>query len=156
MNIYHKPFNTLRSQLVNPKDKPDKLKKCGIIYCVKCDVCDAEYIGETARTLGIRYKEHIDGKHDSAVRDHLNQSPGHKTTAENVSVLAREENWAARKIREAIYIHKRQPALNRDKGTEIPPIMLQLLPRQLPSSAAGNLQLRPRHARGQSKRQQFQ
>ena len=105
VNIYHKPFNTLRSQLVNPKDKPDKLKKCGIIYCVKCDVCDAEYIGETARTLGIRYKEHTDGKHDSAVQDHLNQSPGHKTTTENVSVLASEENWTARKIREAIHTY---------------------------------------------------
>ena len=140
VNVYHKPFNTLRSQLVKPKDKPDKLKKCGVIYSVKCDVCNKEYIGETARTLGVRYKEHTDGRHDSAIQDHLNQSPGHKTSQDNVSVLAMEDNWMARKIREAIHIHKKQPALNRDKGTEIPPIMLQLLPRQLPLSRRGNPQ----------------
>ena len=91
--------------------------------------------------MGVRYKEHTDGKHDSAIQDHLNLCPGHKTSPENINILAQEGNDMARKFREAIFIHKRKPTLNRDQGTEIPPIMLQLTNRQLPSRGRGKPQL---------------
>ena len=44
-----------------PKDHDHITKKSGIIYRYKCDrlECDHEYIGETARTFGDRFKEHL-------------------------------------------------------------------------------------------------
>ena len=51
----------LKDELVAPKDKDHIAEKSGIIYRFKCDrlECDEEYIGETARTFGERFKEHL-------------------------------------------------------------------------------------------------
>ena len=57
--VYHKPINTLRSLLVHPKDRTAKAAKCGVVYDIQCPECDQHYIGETARTLGTRMKEHL-------------------------------------------------------------------------------------------------
>ena len=41
---------------------------------VQCEVseCEKEYIGETSRTLGVRFKEDTDGKHpNSAITEHF-------------------------------------------------------------------------------------
>ena len=71
-----------------PKDH--LTKKSGIIYRYKCDrlECDEEYIGETARTFGERYKEHL--KAPSPIYDHFNIS-GHNITLNNFSIVGREE-----------------------------------------------------------------
>ena len=47
--------------LVRPKDQDPKEKKSGVIYSYKCGAMDfdEEYISETSRTLGERYKEHL-------------------------------------------------------------------------------------------------
>ena len=44
-----------------PKDKDLITQKSGVIYRYKCDrvECDDEYIGESARTFGERFKEHL-------------------------------------------------------------------------------------------------
>ena len=52
---YHKPFKTLRSLLVNAKDKSKREKQCGVVYSAKCSECDKEYIDETATMLGLRF-----------------------------------------------------------------------------------------------------
>ena len=44
-----------------------------------------------------------------------------KITKDRVTVLAREDIWLKRKVREAIEIKIRQPAMNRDQGYELPP-----------------------------------
>ena len=43
-----------------PKDKDPMMKKSGVIYSYKCGRvdCDEEYIGESSRTFGERFKEH--------------------------------------------------------------------------------------------------
>ena len=104
-------------------------KKCGVVYSVQCGGCDKEYVGETARSLGVRFKEHTDGNHpSSAICEHMTNT-GHRVNMEEVQVLAQEDKKVPRRIREALKIHQRSPALNRDQGIEIPPILLQLLPR---------------------------
>ena len=44
-----------------PKDKDSKLQKSGVIYQYKCPTINypVEYIGETGRVLGDRFKEHL-------------------------------------------------------------------------------------------------
>ena len=48
-----------------PKDKESITKQSNIIYWYKCGrtECDNEYTGESTRTLGERYTEHLKGPH---------------------------------------------------------------------------------------------
>ena len=46
----------------------------------------------------------------------------------HVQVLAREEGWFKRKIREAIEIKTLQPTINRDQGFDLPAIYSEILP----------------------------
>ena len=126
VNVYHKPVNTIRSLLVHPKDKTDKKDKCGSIYNVPCSTCDDFYVGETVRALGTRFAEHVKSDKQSAVLEHL-KATGHSFSFDDVSILAREPNYHARKIKEALKIHLNKPTLNKDQGLEIAPVMLQLL-----------------------------
>ncbi len=50
---YFRWANTLKSQLVSPKDKDSKSKKTNCIYGISCcePSCSAKYIGESCRTL---------------------------------------------------------------------------------------------------------
>ena len=61
IQVHLKSGKSIKNELVAPKDKDHLTKKSGIIYGYKCDKleCDEEYIGETARTFGERYKEHL-------------------------------------------------------------------------------------------------
>ena len=51
---YSKGGSTIRNLLVAPKDKETITPESGVIYRCKCDrvMCDEEYIGESAGTLG--------------------------------------------------------------------------------------------------------
>ena len=53
-----KRYKDIQDELVAPIDKDHITKKSGIIYRFKCDrlECDEQYIGETARTFGERFK----------------------------------------------------------------------------------------------------
>ena len=61
IQVHFKSRKTLKDELMAPKDKDHITKKSGIIYRLKCDrlECDEECIGETPRTFGERYKEHL-------------------------------------------------------------------------------------------------
>ena len=123
VGTYHKPFNTLRSILVHPKDKTPDAKKCGVVYEVQCPQCPEQYVGETGRTLETRMHEHLThSTPPSAVREHE-----HPVNKDSVKVIAREDNKFKRKIRESIEIRTRRPAMNRDQGYELPPIYDELL-----------------------------
>ena len=58
-----------------------------------------------------------------ACRDH-----GHVINKNNVEVLAREESWFKRKVREAIKIKTIQPTIDRDQGFDLPAIYREILP----------------------------
>ena len=86
-----------------------------IIYRYKCDrvECEDEYIGESARTFGERFKEHL--KNPSPIHDH-NTITGHDTTLDNFTIVGREEHNYIRLIKEAIYIRVNNPSLNKNIG----------------------------------------
>ena len=133
VSVYHKPVNTLRSILVHPKDKTPKDKKCGDIYEITCDQDPAHvYIGETKRPLGKRFKEHTNLTIPTGVGDHCNAT-GHSVSLDNTKVLTREPQWTKRKVKEAIYIKRNSPSMNREQGYQLTPIYHQLLlPEQFP------------------------
>ena len=75
--------------------------------------CDDEYIGETSRTFGERYKEHL--KAPSAIHHHSSQT-GHTTNQNNFQIIGREGQNLARNIKESIYIRVNNPSLDNNIG----------------------------------------
>ena len=59
IQTHFKGGRTIKNLLVSPKDKDPMVNQSGAIYWYQCgDLdCNDEYIGETSRTFGERYKE---------------------------------------------------------------------------------------------------
>ena len=71
--------------------------------------------------LATRMKYHLNLRNPlTAVGEHCAHEH-HTITKDSVRVLAREDGWFKRKVREAIEIKIGQPAMNRDQGYELPP-----------------------------------
>ena len=122
-----KPGNTLRSQLVAPKDKTRTLDRSGIVYNIKCTDCPSEYTGDSARPLRARLEEHK--RTSSPVGAHL-QETNHHVDWDRVRILDREDDWFKRGVREAIHIQRRRSNLNRDSGRHyLPPAYQNLISR---------------------------
>ena len=113
VQVHYKVGITIKSLLMAPKDKDPIRKKSGVIYRYKCDrvKCDGEYIGESSRTFGERFKEHL--KAPSLIYDHFNIT-GHSTITENFSIVGREDQNLIRSIKEAIYRRVNNPSLNKN------------------------------------------
>ena len=115
VHIYFKGGTTTVNLLVAPKDKDPMLKKSWVIYSYKCGrvECDEEYIGESSRTFGKRFKEHQ--KAPYPIFDHYNIT-GHNITIDNFNIVGREDQNFMRAIKEALYIRVNNPSLNRNIG----------------------------------------
>ena len=89
IQTYFKGSNTIRNVLVSPKDKDSMVSKSGDSYWFQCGdlSCDDEYIRETSRTCGERYKEHL--KDPSPIHQHSNHT-GHPTSHNNFQIIGRE------------------------------------------------------------------
>ena len=96
--------------------KPWGIKKNSsirVIYSYQCNnlACNEEYIGETARTLGERCKEHL--KQPSPIHVHIQQT-GHNIADNSFNIIGREDQGQARTIKESIYIRVNNPTLNQN------------------------------------------
>ena len=109
-----KPHTTTRSIIVAPKDKDHPQDKCGVVYQLTCQDCEASYIGETERALKQRLKEHL--KDSSPVGHHMWYNK-HKVDSHNIRIADRDSGRFQRGVREAIQIRSRSPTLNRDRGS---------------------------------------
>ena len=91
------------------------VSKSGAIYWFQCGdlSCDDEYIGETSKTFGERYKEHL--KDPSPIHQHSNNTD-HPTSHHNFHLIGREGHSLARNIIESISIRVNNPTLNRNIG----------------------------------------
>ena len=71
------------------------MKKSRVSYWFMCDTidCKDEYIEESSRTSGERYKEHL--KVPSPIFEHQSTT-GHKTSVENLRIIVREGHNIAR------------------------------------------------------------
>ena len=61
IQTHFKGGSTIKNLLVSPKDEDPMVNQSGAMYWYQCGHlgCDDEYIGETSRTFGERYKEHL-------------------------------------------------------------------------------------------------
>jgi len=126
-----RPFQSIRSLLVHPKDKPRPQDVCECVYRIPCRNCDRSYIGETC----VRLHEHrqevsqcdtwaytrstsrsaATKQNKSAVTDHA-ISLNHVIDWDQAKVIDRESNKMDRWIKEAIHIRKEQDkSMNRDE-----------------------------------------
>ena len=89
------------------------VNKSGALYWFKCGdlTCNGEYIGETSRTFGERFKEHL--KDPSPIHHHSSNKV-YQTTQQNFQIIGREQNALARNIKESIFIRVNNPTLNKD------------------------------------------
>ena len=90
VQVYFRGCKTIKNLLMAPKDLDPMMKKSGVIYSYKCGrvECDEEYIGESSRTFGERFKEHQ--KAPSPIFDHFNNT-GHSISVENFNIVGRED-----------------------------------------------------------------
>ena len=84
VQVHYRGGNTIKGLLMTPKDKDHITMKSGIIYRFKCQRldCDDEYIWESSRTFGERFKEHL--KAPTPIYDHKTSQvmiPPFKTSA---------------------------------------------------------------------------
>ena len=115
VQMHYRGGNTIKGLLMAPKDRDHITMKSGIICRFKCHRvdCDDEYVGESSRTFGERFKEHL--KAPSPIYNHQNIT-GHDTTIENFSIVGREDQNFIRAIKEVIYVMVNNPSLSRNIG----------------------------------------
>ena len=115
IQVHFKGTNTIKQLLMAPKDRDSKLQKSGVNYKYKCPQinCTEEYIGESGRTFGDRYKEHL--KAPSPIHLHT-MTTGYPVSLDCFSIVDREAQGMARNIKEAMYIRVNDPSLNRNLG----------------------------------------
>ena len=120
LKIVFKPFDKLRRHLVHPKDPTILLKKCNVVYSIPCSDGN-EYIGETSRPLEKRINEHKEAvkkldAQKSAIAEYILQT-GARPLWNEVTVLAKEDDWFRRRIKEALWID-RKGIINKSHGLE--------------------------------------
>ena len=136
-NSHMRPFQSIRSLLVHPKDKHRPQDICECVYKIPSRNCNKTYIGETGRAFGVQLQEHrqevsqrdvraytrstsrsLTGEQNkSAVTDHA-ISLNHVIDGDQAKVIDRASNRVDRWIKEAIHIRKEQvTSMNRDKGS---------------------------------------
>ena len=117
---------TLREHLVHPKDKIEKLDINGVVYYHGCagadgNPCPDDYVGESGRSATARNAEHFStaqsapGMFKSAIMQHAADAQHHFRT-EDVKIIAREDDYFKRGIKEAMAIRALSPSLNRNEG----------------------------------------
>ena len=115
IQTYFKGNTTIKQVLMKPKDQDPKNKQSGVFCNFQCNhiACKEEYIGETSRTLGKRYMEHL--KQPSPIHVHIQQA-GYNNTDTSFNIIGREDQGLARTIKESIYIRVNNPTLNHNIG----------------------------------------
>ena len=93
----HKPINTLRKELVHPKDRQKKGQVSGVVYGIHCEGenCNEYYIGETEQPIKKRMYQHRRAAGEgisSAVYNHL-QCSNDSFDDNNIEILSKEKNW---------------------------------------------------------------
>jgi hypothetical protein len=123
--IANKPAPSLRNLLnkrTNITDRPCNKRQCilsstgkcylhHVVYEIQCP-CGMIYIGSTIRHLHDRIYEHLRDT-NSAIKDHGLLCEQFERNRLNISILSRQGNEIDLRISEALWIHRKQPSINR-------------------------------------------
>ena len=120
--IYYRNLKT--NNLVSRNNlsfKPSVLQQTHLVYQFQCPLPHSTvetYIGHTRTSLARRLTMHLQ---DGAIKKHFSIShhftPPRKLLDDNTSIIFREGNFARLKIREALFIKKCAPSINRQFDT---------------------------------------
>ena len=107
--------------------------KTGVVYQIKCLTCNAIYIGETGRPLRVRINEHLASKRRRSLTTplgkHRNEDHDGNDFEIMCTILAYEDEIAARKVLEAAWISARDPRMNsKNERTSITSDLMPYLP----------------------------
>ena len=101
------------------KDKTnDPKQQSNVIYHIKCNECDADYIGKSIRICNIRMNEHDNNKSKSNAHIHELET-GHKMNFDDIEILDRASNDLKLSLKEMLYIRKLKPKLNKQLESEL-------------------------------------
>jgi hypothetical protein len=128
--VFSSRNNQLKNRLRKVSDKVDKLEQNGI-YSITCKDCNKKYVGQTKRSLGVRFEEHTKEVHrvqkaralgknrefKSKVAQHLAEE-GHKITVEDIQLVKNVRDARKLDVEESIAIVKSNTnqLLNSDQG----------------------------------------
>ena len=102
--------------IVLGKDRNEKLEKSNVVYKINCNNCNASYVGQTCRRLGVRLKEHrkkySDEDRNSSLHIHRIEN-NHTINFDTVKILDYETNKGKRLFSEALYIHTQKKYMNK-------------------------------------------
>ena len=111
---YVKPEKIIKSSATTYRHDLEDDVNCqtaNVIYCISCDKCKQQYIGETEKTLSQRFNQHRgyvrNQDQEKATGTHFNL-PGHKMADMKISIVekvkSRDPNML--KVRESHYIRR--------------------------------------------------
>ena len=109
---------TKLSQKFKVKDKTEFKHSHNLVYEVTCPdpECQAKYIGETARRINERVKDHSGRDHASYVLKHSLENNHPTVTLNDFKIIGNNpRNRFFRKISEALYIKQKRPQLNKQE-----------------------------------------
>ena len=114
-------MNTIRRILDSAKDPIDPKIHKGV-YLIPCS-CGKVYIGETRRSMKIRFKEHsadlrLQRYQKSSLAEHSLKT-SHHVYLENAKIVARVDHYGKIKVMESLDIELNPNNRNRDEGWKL-------------------------------------
>jgi len=115
------PFQTIRQKKKSVKDNIDQNHLKGV-YKINYS-CRKIYIGETRRSFKKRIKDHCTNIRNQrsrtcALAEHAFHTK-HHIGIEDATIIAKEDHYFKRRLREALQIQRHHNNLNRDGGLEV-------------------------------------
>ena len=105
------------------KDRIPNAWNSHCVYSIRCQVCNACYIGKTVNTLQERFLVGKETAHlhpenwKSPLQVHLKDNPNHSFSFDDVEILDKSNDKDLLFIKESLYIMNEKPELNRNIGT---------------------------------------
>ncbi|XP_018364761.1 PREDICTED: uncharacterized protein LOC108762315 [Trachymyrmex cornetzi] len=121
LKLAYRGIQKLNAFIRVQKDKLPTTSQAEVVYRLDCRDCDASYVGQTGRCVGVRMSEHKNHinrntSQSSVITDHRLQT-SHDFDWDNVKILDKEMFWNKRLLSEMIHIKRQKKGLNLQNNT---------------------------------------